>query len=171
MFIRGVRDDTFAWRPVRAKRAIRWRLAAPAAWPITETTFISSLHAEPPGSPSATQYLRRPMLKLAASALLCFALAMPTVAAAGSPPPLLGQLEGQAWSTLLATPVDQYPLADPCLELSDNVVAPLGNHTFPLALPTVPAGWAPAIVRRELPGTGRAGPPGDWAVTSPNVKD
>jgi hypothetical protein len=66
------------------------------------------------------------MLKLAASALLCFALAMPTVAAAASPPPLLGQLEGQAWSTLLATPVDQYPLADPCLEHP----LPPGLHTF-----------------------------------------
>jgi hypothetical protein len=66
---------------------------------------------------------------LAACALLGFALVMPTVAAAASPPPLLGQLEGQAWSTLLATPVDQYPLADPCLELGHDVVAPLGNHT------------------------------------------
>lgn len=78
--------------------------------------------------PTANRHLRHPILKLATPALMGLALALPATAAA-SPPPLLGQLEGQAWSQLLATPLDQYPLADPCLKLGDDVVAPLGHHT------------------------------------------
>jgi hypothetical protein len=77
--------------------------------------------------PTPIHHLPRPIVKLLAPALTSLALAMPATAAA-SPPPLLGQLEGQAWSTLLATPADQYPLADPCLKLGDNVVAPFGNN-------------------------------------------
>jgi hypothetical protein len=60
------------------------------------------------------------MLTLAA-ALMSVALAVPTIAAA-SPPPLLGQLEGQAWSQLLAIPANQPP--PPCLKLGDDVVEP-----------------------------------------------
>ena len=78
--------------------------------------------------PAAIRHLLPPILKFAIPALMGLALAMPTAAAA-SPPPLLGQLEGQAWSQLLATPADQFPPADPCLKLGDDVVAPFGHVT------------------------------------------
>jgi hypothetical protein len=133
MFIRGVRDARFSRWPVRVRRPVRPRLAALAARPMSEPAFTSwrqtVAQMSPSGAlPAAIQRLRRPMLKLAAPALMGFVLAMPTVAAA-SPPPLLGQLEGQAWSQLLATPADQYPLADPCLKLGGGVVAPFGHRT------------------------------------------
>jgi hypothetical protein len=77
---------------------------------------------------AAIRRLRRPILMLGAPALMGLALAMPTAAAA-CPPSLLGQLEGQAWSQLLATPAYKFPLADPCLKLGDDVVAPFGHAT------------------------------------------
>jgi hypothetical protein len=65
----------------------------------------------------------RYVLSLAAAAIMTVALAMPTTAGA-SPPSLLGQLEGQAWSILLATPLGHPPPS--CLQLGDVVVGPLG---------------------------------------------
>lgn len=76
--------------------------------------------------PSTIQHPRRTLLKLVALAITSLALAVPTMAAASPPPRLLGHLEGQIWSTILAVPAHQSPPPDPCLKLGDGVVAPYG---------------------------------------------